>query len=220
MSDRRWIVGGLVFAAVGIVAAVLLPPPPAADAGAPTLQHYFGAHSAAIRAASTLSALGALALIPFFSALRDRLPGVAGGAVYGGGLITVAVSVLGDVLQAGLANAHARLDGAGLLAFFGIERGVFYVAPAVTTVAVASAAAVAFRAAGLPFWLTGLSGLLAVFSTAGAVATLVSESTAAGGIGLAGFILVIVWTAATSMVVMRERGGASDQVARAAVHAT
>jgi hypothetical protein len=195
--------GGLVFAVLSIIALAVLPPPPKAAASSGTVRHYLVAHSAAIRSASAVSVVAALALLPFFAAVKRRLTSPSGDTLFAAGILTCAVSVAGSALQAGLANAQGRLADDGLLTFYAVERIVFYVGPALTVGAVAAAAAVGYRHR-LPNWLCAASAVLAAVAVLGGIASLVSESTAAGGIGLAGFVLTILWVAASSVVLLRE----------------
>jgi hypothetical protein len=185
-----------------MVALALLPPPPDANSTSAAIRQYLEGHAGAIRVACVLSALGALALLPFFACLRRRLDSTAGDTLFSAGTVTVVAGVMGSILQAGLVNAQHRLGAGSLLSYFAIERMVFYVAPAVAVAAVGAAAAVAYRGR-LPGWLMALSGLLAAVATVGGVANLASDGRAAGGIGLPGFLLTIVWVAASAVVLLR-----------------
>ena len=195
--------GGLVFSLLSVAALAVLPPPPKADAAAHTVRHYFDAHSGTIRAASAVSIIGALALLLLCASLKRRLESTAGDALFAAGTVTASVSILGSALQAGLANAHTRLSDDGLLTFFSIERVTFYVTPAVTVALVGAAAAVAFRGR-MPVWLVGWSAALGAVAVIGGVINVVDESTAGGGLGLVGFIMTIVWSAASAIALMRQ----------------
>lgn len=194
--------GGLGFAGLSIAALALMPPPPGGKSSAAHVRHYFATHSANIRAASALSILAALLLLCLFAALRRRLAGAD--LLFAGGVITSAVAVLGGLLQSGLALGQPHLGNDGVLALFWVERTVFYVAPPLAITAAAVGAMLAFRSQ-LPGWLTGLSGLLAVVAAVGGITNTVSDNDAGGAIGLIGFLLTIIWAAATSIVVLRDR---------------
>ncbi len=203
MSERNdAALGGLVFATLSIVALAVMPPPPAGDASAATVRAYFAEHSTAIRVASVLSILGALGLLALVSLLRRRLPGTAADVLYAGGLVTTTVAVVGGVLQAGLAQSQPRLADTGLLASFGIERMVFYAAPPLGMTAVAAAAAIAFRGVW-PSWLAMGSAVLAAVALVGGILNVVTDTGAGGVVGLAGFVLTIVWAASTAVVALR-----------------
>ena len=195
--------GGLAFSVCGVAALALAPPPPMAASSAVTVRHYLALHATAIRSAAVVSALGALTLLPFLVALRRRLAGTAGDTLFAAGILTCAVSILGSVLQAGLVNAQPRLTDSGLLAFFSVQRDVFYVGPPVLVSVMAAAAALAYRGIR-PAWLVGLSALLGLTGLVGGASSFYSEGTAAGGVGLAGFLLTIGWCAASSVYLLRE----------------
>jgi hypothetical protein len=212
MSDARLGgAAGLVFVALGIASGPLLPQPPAAGADAATVLHYFAGHETRIVTASTLATAAAISLAFFFGALAARLTAdrVAARMVSVGGGIVVAVSVLGAIGQAAVARGADGLGAsAALRAAFQIERGIFFVAPAVAMVIVALAAARGVRRTGGPTWLSALSALLAVVALAGGLAGVASGASAVTGIGFAGFLLTIGWVLAASVVLLREPAGA------------
>lgn len=208
-AARAWrlgAAGGLVFAVCTVAALVTTPPPPAADASAATVRSYLTGHHGALLAGCALAAVGSVAMLPFLVALRGRLRAtpLAADTLLAGGIVTVVAGLFGPVLQAGLVHAEPRLEGSALLALFAAQRAVFYVAPPFGAAVATGAVAAAYRAGALPRWLFGLSGLLTVLAVAGGVSVLLTASTWAGGIGLAGFLVTIGWAAATAVVLLRD----------------
>jgi hypothetical protein len=200
----RLALGGLVFAICGAVSAAFLPKPPDVDASARSVRSYLG-HTDRILTGSVLSVLAAVSFLVFLAALRSRVEGAYGRAVVAAGGALGAVTVLGATLQAGLVHAQPRLDGSAVLGGFAVMRAVFYVSPPCLMIVVAGAVAVAGRS--LPAWTRGLSALLAVVAAVGSVLLLTSTSSVATGVGLAGFLLTIVWAAATSITISAGRAG-------------
>ncbi|MGN6608461.1 MAG: hypothetical protein ACTHMS_15805 [Jatrophihabitans sp.] len=202
MSDRRAaLLGGAVFVLVGVGAGPLLPPPPSGHPSAAHVADYFADHHSTVVAGSTLAAVAAVALLPLLVALGRSVGGAAGSSVRTGGGALVAIGVLGGVVQAGLAAHASDLDPSALLAAFTLERAVFYAGPALVVAGVALAAA----AGASPTWHRALSALLGVVALAGGVVQLTSTSGAATGLGFAGFLLTVVWVAATMFVLWRAR---------------
>jgi len=135
--------GGLGFAVISVVGGALLPKPPAPIADAPALRDYFGGHHGALVAGSLCTAIAAVALIPFLASVRSRLLNqrVLADSALAAGAALVAVGLLGALLQAAVAHMSSKLDDSSLLAAYGLERAVFYVAPPFFVVALAGAVA-------------------------------------------------------------------------------
>jgi hypothetical protein len=213
MFDRRHgAVGGLVFAACSAVAGALLPKPPDSDASAARFHAYFTDHRSAIVTVCVFSAVGALALLPFLAAVRERLRGLAADTFYAGGVVLVALGVLGALLQSAVAQESARIEGPALLAAASLEQMVFFAGPPIAVVVVLGAVALSFRDGLLPAWLCAFAGLVAVLGAVGAVAQILSDTSPVAAIGFGGFILTVVWIAVAAVVTLRGPGQSAARV--------
>ena len=213
MRDARLGAGaGLLFVLLGIASGPLLPQPPDAGADATTVLHYFAGHETRIVTASMLAAAAAVSLAFFFGALATRLvpDRLAARAISTGGAIVVAVSVLGAIGLAAVARSAQGLGAtAALRAAFQVERGVFFVAPALGMAIVAAAAARGIARAGGPGWLTALSAVLGLVGLGAGLAGVASGSSAVAGFGFAGFLLTIVWVLGVSITLWRRPAAAA-----------
>jgi hypothetical protein len=221
MSDRRGgFAGGLLWAVLSIGAGALLPAPPGADADAPTVLAYFGGNQTHIIAASTMSAISALALLPFIVSLAGRMEDAwAANLARTAGAVVVTTGLLGGVLQAALARAAASLGASGaLLSAFMVDRAVFFIAPPLGVSVVLAAAFVGLRRPAAPRWLGALAGVIAVVALAFGTAGVVSASKMVTTLGLGGLILTVIWVATASITLARRPGGQGSllQDARAA----
>lgn len=201
MSDRRGFAGGLLWAVLSIGAGVLLPQPPAANADAATVLAYFAGNQTHVVVASAISAIGSLALVPFFVSLAGRMGDAwAANVARVAGAIVVTTGLLGGVLQAGLARSAPSFGASPtLLSAFMVDRAIFFVAPPLAVSVVLGAAFAGLRRPAAPRWVGLLAGVVAVVSLAGGTAGVVSTSKAFTTAGFGGFILTVAWVGATSI---------------------
>lgn len=207
MSDRRQgAIGGLVFVVLSVLGGATLPKPPAPAASAATLGSYFTGHQHRIELAGAASALAALGLLVLVAHLNARLATdpLAARLVLAGGSVLVTTGVLGGMVQALVAQVADRVHGDTLVLAFGLDRAVFYVAPGFGVILLMAGFARAAAGARLPQWLGGLALLVAAIGLVAGVGQLVSTSTALAAAGFVGFVLTVVWAAATSVTLLRE----------------
>jgi hypothetical protein len=203
MTDRTLAAaGGAAFVVIGLAGGPLLPQPPSAHPGVAKVASYFSQHHGALVAGSTLAAVAALALLPLLVGLGALIGGLAGDTVRAAGTLLVSVSFIGAVLQAGVA-LHARdLDPHSLPGAFAVERAIFYAGPALAVALVAVSAALGGGGV-LPGWHRAASAVLAVIALVAGVVQLGWDNKATTAMGFAGFLLTVVWVAATSVAVWR-----------------
>ena len=195
---------GLAFVAANIIAGSVLPKPPKATASAATLSRYLTEHHQRIQAASAVSALAALVLLVFVIGLRDRFADRLGARLtLAGGILLVAVALVGAMVQATVAQASDRMSGDAVVAAFAIVNALFFIAPAFATVALLAGAVRGGADGALPNWLRAFGGVLAVFAAFEGVGQLVSTSDAISAMGFVGFVAFVVWTACASLVLLR-----------------
>jgi hypothetical protein len=202
MSDRRaGFAGGLLWVVLSIGAGVLLPQPPAANADAPTVLAYFASNNSHVMIGSALSAIGALFLVLFVVSLAGRMQDVwASNLARTAGAVVVTVSLLGGVLQAGLAKSASSLGAsASLLSAYLVDRVIFFVAPPLAVSVLLVAAFLGLRRPAAPRWVGLLAGVIALAALVGGIAGIFNANTAFSTVGFAGFILTVVWVAAASI---------------------
>lgn len=214
-TARAAAAAGLAFVALNIVAGSVLPKPPKTTASATTLSRYLTEHHQRIQTASALSALAALVFLVFVIGLRDRFADWLGARLtFAGGVLLVAVAVVGAMVQATVAQASDRMSGDAVVAAFAVVDALFFIAPAFATVALLAGAVRGGADGALPNWLRGFGGLLAAFAAVAGVSQLVTTSDAASALGFVGFVAFVVWTACASIVLFRS--SASESAAAAA----
>jgi hypothetical protein len=202
MSDRRaGFAGGLLWALLSIGAGILLPAPPGADADAPTVLAYFAGNQTHVVIASTLSAIAALALVPFFASLAGRMEDAwASDLARMAGSVVVATGLLGGVVQAGLARSASSLGASpALLSTFIVDRAIFFIAPPLAVSVVLAAAFIGLRRPVAPRWVGILAGVIALVALVGGTAGVISATKAFTTVGFGGFILTIVWVGTASI---------------------
>jgi hypothetical protein len=202
MSERRGgFAFGLVWAVLSIGAGALLPSPPGADADAATVLAYFAGNQSHVVVASAISAVAALALVPFFASLASRMDdGWAANLARAAGSVVVTTALLGGVLQVGLAKSASSLGAStALLSAFMVDRAVFFIAPPLATSVVLAAAFVGLRRPAAPRWVGLLAGVIALVAVAGGAAGMVSATKAVTTVGFGGFLLTIVWVGVASI---------------------
>ena len=218
MTERTWekygAATGIAFGLLLLVAVFVAPPPPHIDASSQKILTYFGHHRHGVLTAGVFGALSGMAAILFISHLRhvfDRVEhGVEGLAavIYSAGIVTVAASMLGGVLQTALAFSTTQpgdvIDG-------GTARITYDV------IAVGNAVAFMFAALWLAAVAVGMirgevatpalgwfAALVAVLTLAGGIGglTVSSYSAAWTVIGFAGIVGIALWAivAGASMV--------------------
>ena len=195
MSDRLWQRLG---AACGIVYVVLLMV--AGNIGGPTST-----------VAIFLVFLAFTFFLFFLGGLWDTLRRVEGGSgwlsatAFGGGLVAIAVKLVGDApLLAARYRAGAGLDPQLARALQDMYDAAFLLHFFPLAVLLAAFAIVAIRSGGLPRWLGWAAAVISVALIAGAAvesANLESDEWA----GLP-FLLFLLWTLVTSVVLMRRAG--------------
>jgi len=210
VSDRRaGFVGGLLWTVLSIGAGALIPQPPAANADAATVLAYFAGNQTHVIVASTLSAIAALALVPFFVSLADCMQDAwVANLARTAGSIVVATGLLGGVLQAGLARSASSLGASpALLSAFMIDRAIFFIAPPLAVSVVLAAAFIGLRSPAAPRWVGLSAGVIALLALAGGTAGIVSTTKAFTTVGFGGFILTIIWVGSASIALgWRSRG--------------
>jgi len=210
VSDRRaGFVGGLLWTVLSIGAGALIPQPPAANADAATVLAYFAGNQTHVVVASTLSAIAALALVPFIVSLAGRMEDAwVANLARTAGSVVVAAGLLGGVLQAGLARSAPSLGASSaLLSAFMVDRAIFFIAPPLAVSVVLAAAFVGLRGPAAPQWVGLSAAFIALLALAGGTAGIVSTTKAFTTVGFAGFILTVIWVGTASVTLgWRSRG--------------
>ena len=205
---------GFAFVALNIVAVGVMPKPPKTTASAATLGRYLTEHHQRIETAGALSALAALIFLVFVIGMCDRFADrLAARFTLAGGVLLVAVAVVGAMALATVAQASDRMSGDAVIAAFAVVDALFFVAPAFATVALLAGAVRGGADGSLPNWLRAFGGLLAVFAAVAGVSQLASTSDAASALGFVGFVAFVIWTAGASIVLLRSSASGSAAAA-------
>lgn len=207
MSESRYgAAGGLTFVALSVLGGATLPKPPDATASAGTIATYLVHHQHRIELASAAAALAALGLLVLVAYLRERVSAnqLAARLLLAGGSVLVTIGLVGALVQGMIAQVSDRLHGDSLLLAFALERATFYIGPAFGVVLLTTAFARGAATAQLPQWLGGLALLVGAVGLVAGVGQTTSTAPAFAAAGFAGFVLTLIWVAATSVTLVRE----------------
>jgi len=105
VNENRWerygAAAGVAFAVIAVVSLLMVPSPPHIDAGVRKIADYYANHRRSLLTSNMLFVVSALAFIWFLGHLRHVLQRAEGGVealspiVYGAGLVTAAVAMMG-----------------------------------------------------------------------------------------------------------------------------
>jgi hypothetical protein len=213
--ERYGAAAGVAFAVLILVSFLMVPSPPHVDAGARKIGDYFANHRRAVLTSNLIATFGVLAFIWFLGHLRHVLNRAEGGVealspiVYGAGMATAAVALLGAIPTTVLAfSAHEEVinSNAGIVrllfdmntimgSLIALAAGLFAVAAAWAMVRKElvgqwlgwvglAVAAMAWVSGGSGFYVTKYSGFWA-------------------GFGLVAVLAFLAWVLAASAVMLR-----------------
>ena len=171
-------VAGILFAVLGVASGVIVPPPPALDASASTVRSYVTDHRHGLDVWTVLVVVAPIVLLVFFAAARRRFADrELGSLFFGFGLLTVALALLGALLEAVLIHGGAILDNdQAVLVLFRLGAAVFYGGPALASLGYLVAAAADGPASELPGWLSPFALLVGVVGFVGGIVTVTTSS--------------------------------------------
>jgi hypothetical protein len=220
MDDAKWerwaAATGIAFVVLALVTFFMVPSPPKLDAPIGKIADYYVKHRTAQAISFYIGAIAFVVLFLWFlGSLRTFLmraegsPGRLSAVAFGGGVVFVSV-----VAVAALANqtltlgAAASGDEALIRALYTVVNVGFAALAFPVAVLVAATSVVALRTKALPSWYGQLGGVAAlVFLALGGIVTRSSGAYAPTGVfGLITFVLFLLWTLATSVLVMQRVG--------------
>jgi hypothetical protein len=219
---------GILFV-VALLAAFIFGPdkPPGFDDTAQQVSTYVHDNRGETQATTALFALGGFFFLWFLGSLARAIrlaegpgPGRLGAIAFGGGIATAAIATVG---QAALwtASYHTDLDPSVVRGIYDVGSASFLLVGIGVAALVGASSVVALRAGTLPPWLGAYGAVLTVFTLVVTVVGAFQEtgafSPSDGVLGLLVFLGFLLWTLATSVVLVRGVGaGAAAAPAPAA----
>lgn len=214
-SDWLGAAGGIGLTVCAVLSTAVVPQAPAFDAPASEIRAYVAGHRGGLAAAAVLSCVGAVLFMLFVAMVSHRIgqaegvPGFLASAFLIAGTVTVAMGLLGGLLQSALLRRiEPAVDDSTLKAFHGLAQLVFFDGPALPmAVALGAAAAAAIRFGALPRatgWVAIGAAVLGVADVPWAIG---ARTDPLAAVSFVGFLLMNVWLVWISIVAVRERGG-------------
>ncbi len=206
---------GILFVVLLLASFVLGPDkPPGFEDTAQQVSSYVHDNRDEIQAATGLIALGLIFFLWFLGSLARTLrlaegpgPGRLGAIAFAGGITAVALATVGQAAS-WTASYHTDLDPSVVRGIWDMGSAAFLLLGIGIAVLVGASSMVALREGVLPRWLAMYGAIFAVFT---AVVTVVGSfketgafSPSDGAFGLIAFLGFLVWTLATSIVLMRQ----------------
>jgi hypothetical protein len=232
MDENRWerygAAAGVAFAVLVLVSFFMVPSPPHVDASFRKIGDYYANHRRAILTSNVIGTFGALAFIWFLGHLRHVLNRAEGGVealspiVYGAGMATIAVGILGAIPATVLAFSSQEEvinSNAGIVRLLYDMNTIMYSLLFITAGLFAAAAALAMVRKELAGpWLgwvgMGVAILAWASGTAGFYVTTYSPFWT--GFSIVALIAFVAWVLAASVVMLRrpevERAAAWEPV--------
>jgi hypothetical protein len=199
---------GIGFVVLEVAGFVLWGSPPGTDAPASEITRYFADAGSVPKIGSVLNALAYALAVPFIVGFvvpflkKDREHGEGyGWVVFGGFLVTGATALVGlsasfvQVLRGG-----AELDAATTRAVSDLSNMAYGLAILFMVVWAGGAAVAIFKRRVMPQWFGILSVLVALGGITGIVSVV---STGLGMVIVVGFVLLVLWVLAASVIMLR-----------------
>jgi hypothetical protein len=227
MNDRYERYGaatGILFVILVVIGFAITPNPPATDAAPAEVLSYVSDHANALHAVQLIFGAAGFLFIWFLGSLRSSLAAAEGGqgrlatTAYGGGLIAVAMLMVGFALQA-TATLHPVTNDPDLTRAL-IDASLMVPAvgtPAVVVFFVANGISI-LRSGYLSSWVGHMAFVTAFFNALGigAVYTDHGAFAADGVFGFfLGFLLFLVWILAASIALYKKLGEGGEDTAAA-----
>jgi hypothetical protein len=212
-------------AATGIAFVVLLlagfvfgpDKPPGFNDTAQQVSSYVHDNRDETQAATALFVLGGFFFLWFLGSLARTLrraegrgPGRLGAIAFAGGVTTAAVATVGQGAF-WAASYHTDLDPTVVRGLYDVGSGAFLMVGIGIAVLIGASSVVALRAGALPSWLAAYGAVFTVYTLVVTVVGSFQEtgafSPSDGFLGLLVFLGFLLWTLATSIVLVRQEGG-------------
>lgn len=206
-SLRLGAAGGAAFVVLALIADLFqAPQPPPASAPVETITAFLASNQAGLARLALLEGIATAALLWFVVSLWRILRAAEGEAdtlapiVLVGGAAIAILNWVWCALMATLASmAVEQVDG-GVRVVFNLSNMVLALMQFPNALLLGATAALALQTQVLPRWLGWFGAGVAVIGLAGAVGRLLATSAV---LGLVGFVLLLIWLLATSVVLTR-----------------
>jgi hypothetical protein len=200
---------GIGFVVFEVAGFVLWGSPPGTGASADEITRYFAAAGDAPKIGTVLNAVAYALAVPFIVGFilpflkKDREHGEGyGWVVFGGFLVTGATALVGlSASFAQVLRSGAGLDAAATRAVSDVSNMAYGLAVFFMAVWAGAAAVAIFERRVMPRWF----GVLSVLAALGGITGLISVVSA--GLGMVidvGFVLLVLWALAASVIMLRE----------------
>jgi hypothetical protein len=216
-QERLGAATGIVFV-VALVAAFVFGPdkPPGFDDTAQQVSSYVHDNRDETQAATALIVIGGFSFLWFLGSLARTLrlaegqgPGRLGAVAFAGGVTTIGVAIVGQCAQ-WAASYHTDLDPTLVRGLYDVGSGAFLLVGIGIAALIGASSVVALRTGTLPSWLAGYGAVFTVYilvvTVVGSFKETGAFSPSDGFLGLLVFLGFLVWTLATSIVLVREVG--------------
>lgn len=199
---------GIGFVILEVAGYILWGFPPATEAPAAEITRWFAEAGSVPKVGSVLNALAYALAVPFMVGFvlpllqSDRRHGEGyGWVVLGGFLITGATALVGlSASFAQVLRGGAELDEAGMRALSDLSNMAYGLAILFVALWAGAAAVATFKRGVMPRWF----GFFSVFVALGGISGVVSIVSARLGMVIAvGFVLLVLWVLAASVVMLR-----------------
>lgn len=206
--------GGIGFVILAVVGAFLPTQPPAFDAGVSKIRQYFVDHQTALDVSNLLTAAAVVLVFAFIGGLRIRIAreegegGYLASVFFGAALVTIAMALVGIFLTAAMTQRIAGLADDNLVrAGFEITYLVVFGGAAFTTaVLLVAGSSAILRTSMFAPWVGWLGMVGAVVNLVGGGAIMVQATSGLAVLALIGFLLLAIWIAALSVVILVRLG--------------
>jgi hypothetical protein len=221
-QERLGAATGIVFVVAALAAFVFGPDkPPGFNDTAQQVSSYVHDNRGETQTATALIVLAGFFFLWFLGSLARTLrraegqgPGRLGAVAFAGGITTIAIAIVGQSAQ-WAASYHTDLDPTLVRGLYDVGSGAFLLLGIGIAALIGASSVVALRAGTLPSWLAGYGAVFTVYTLAVTVVGSFQEtgafSPSDGFLGLLVFLGFLVWTLATSIVLVRQEGGAAPQ---------
>jgi hypothetical protein len=219
---------GILFVVALVVAFVFGPDkPPAFDDSAQQVFDYVQDNRGEIQTTTAFYAVGGFLFLWFLGSLARALrlaegrgPGRLAAVAFAGGVTTVAVATVGQAAQ-WAASYHTDLDPTLVRGLFDVGIAAFLLVGLGIAALIGASSLVALRTGVLPSWLAfsgaGFTLYTLVVTVVGSFQETGAFSPSDGVLGLLVFFGFLLWTLATSIVLVRKVGAAGIEPATSPV---